>query len=79
MTSETGISSTDWKPIETAPKDQEFLVWHRGRIRQVQLFDGPTLSASTVVDSVYGRIWRATYWMPLPNPPPNEIDQCAQN
>ncbi len=60
---------SDWQQIETAPKDGEFLVMHQGRIRQVSLYGGPHSLSSTVIDAVAGRMWNATHWMPLPEPP----------
>ena len=60
----------EWQPIETAPWDGEFLVWHRDRIRQVQRYTAPlSQDDGVVIDSMAGRIWVATHWMPLPEAP----------
>lgn len=61
-----------WQPIETAPKDADFLVWHRGRIRHVQRYVAPTFTDDWVIDPVVGRMWSAKYWMPLPAPLPGD-------
>jgi hypothetical protein len=60
-----------WQPIETAPQDEEFLVWHRQQIRQVRLYKalGDVVPHNTVIDPWAGRMWVATHWMPLPDPP----------
>jgi hypothetical protein len=60
-----------WQPIATAPKDADFLVWHRDRIRQVTLYGGGPdfLDPGTVIDATAGRMWVARHWIPLPEPP----------
>jgi hypothetical protein len=63
-----------WQPISTAPKDSEFLVWHRGSIRQVQLYDSLHTLPNAVIDPLSGRIWGATHWMPLPSPPSQDSE-----
>lgn len=56
-----------WQLIETAPKEGDFLVWHRERIRQVCLYNGPDIiPAGTVIDAMAGRMWVATHWHPMP-------------
>lgn len=61
--------TTGWQPIATAPKDQEFLVWHIDRIRQVQLYNGPLSNSDMVIDQVAGRMWASATWRPIPEPP----------
>ena len=58
----------EWQPIETMPKDEKFDVWSDefGRITNCSNFNG------SIWDSSYPnsrRIYDATHWMPLPEPP----------
>jgi hypothetical protein len=61
---------TDWKPINTAPKHGDYLVWqpaHKsGRLM---------LSPRMVFKSDAGHVREATFWMPLPAPPKDGSDE----
>lgn len=70
----------EWRPIETAPKDEltNFLVYWENDLNakvivQVSWFEGylypDHLGCAIDYDS---RITGATHWMPLPNPPTQE-------
>jgi len=50
---------SEWQPIETAPKDQEILVWAHGIGQWVSKFAWWDCGAHR----------KPTHWMPLPEPP----------
>lgn len=52
-------------PINEAPKDAPFLVWHAGEWRIVVLYVG--VLGDDIVRCVFtNQIWGATCWWPLP-------------
>ncbi len=65
----------NWKPIETAPKDQEFLAavkTDEGYTFEVAaLTDHGAVQATNDCEPFFCRSWycEATHWMPLPEPP----------
>lgn len=61
------LSSPTCQPIETAPKDGEFLAPNvHGDWMRVQRFDHPTRSANAVICRRIGKWWTVNVWMPLP-------------
>jgi hypothetical protein len=64
-------ASREWRPIETAPKDGAFLVYHGGAAGpRIMVSDGRMLALSRLRDTpghLSGQHW--THWMPLPDPP----------
>ena len=69
------VNEDGWLPISQAKSGVEFIVFHRGEYRIVQLHhDRDTaidafLPPGTVVDPRVGRMWTATEWHPLPAAP----------
>jgi hypothetical protein len=69
------IDVDQWRPIETAPADEQILLWHPGSKYQER---GAVIGHMTAM-SFLGMIpvfgcttysqGDATHWMPLPNPP----------
>lgn len=62
-----------WRPIETAPKDGTFVL--------TALESGYLLVLQYCANNYWRRhvmddkgLWNPTHWMPLPNPPTNEIE-----
>ena len=62
---------TDWKPIETAPKDgTEVLVWGYGQMSVAKFISGVHGEWKVYTsDGWYGYDSFPTHWMPLPKPP----------
>jgi hypothetical protein len=62
-----------WQPIETAPKDREFLVWNARRecFMQVRRDDWPN-GDIRVIEPRLGLMLASKRWMPLPAPPASE-------
>lgn len=67
---------SDWQPIETAPKDGQFLVtdWKPGDVwaHAIELVNAPFRPDGRIFNQNSGNYsapgaW--TYWMPLPAPP----------
>lgn len=62
--------SSPWQPIETAPKDEEVILFFPERIEQNKYgsWKNPTcaIAASIGIGRAYGS---ASHWMPLPNKP----------
>ena len=79
MSDSTNFTTSEWLPIDTAPKDGD----------KVLLFS--TVSDAEYIDIAYwdGRNWivvgsgtkadgiggKSTHWMPLPQPPAQEVTQ----
>ena len=58
------LAATQWRPIETAPKDgTHILAFHNGSIWTVWWSDTQMWHDSNDYD------YRPTHWMPLPKPP----------
>lgn len=62
--------ASDWRPIETAPKDQdtEVLIWNGYQMGVARWCD----TMWVVEDIIYaddGLAAAPTHWMPLPEPP----------
>lgn len=80
---------TDWKPIETAPKDRAILLAFRdesgigvvfvdcGKWHDDKCARKPKPHWSTATGDIFGRVWSrsAQYlgWMPLPDPPKESV------
>ena len=73
---------SDWKPIETAPKDGTIIIAyspHDGRVRTMQ-FDSheyrkrpqPHWRATNNFGIMWDMERQPTHWMPLPEPPKTE-------
>lgn len=71
------MSSPDWQPIETAPKDMsDIIVWGPDVPTQTAYWapdwygdkSKPGWMASNL-DEEYGAFIHPTHWMPLPEPP----------
>lgn len=61
---------SDWKPIETAPKDTAILVAYQSReIELIGADDNDYDWQPCPPGQKQGGIDRPTHWMPLPNPP----------
>lgn len=58
---------SEWRPIATAPKDEEILVYE-GRTGQIEIVDWSDIEEGKWLSRDYDRI-EATHWMPLPAPP----------
>lgn len=63
---------TEWQPIETAPRDEQFLAWHpNGEVifvcHHLRASAGGGLGAAW--DSTPLEEGEVTHWMPLPEPP----------
>lgn len=59
-----------WQPIETAPKQDPFLVWRESNktVCEVTRFDAFGRD-DQVIEPFSGKFWKARYWMPKPAPP----------
>ncbi len=67
---------SDWRTIDSAPKDgTPFLVWRESNntVCQVQHFDAFGRD-DQVIEPYSGKFWKATHWMPLPSPPGSDHD-----
>ena len=69
------VSSPDWQPIETAPKDATILVVCAA-LPNNKTFAGRRDVLPVYVDddghfdpNPENEFWRVTHWMPLPEPP----------
>jgi hypothetical protein len=62
---------SEWKPIETAPRDQDFLVYLRnGYIARGRYVNGRHFAADSFGPSgARASDPTPTHWMPLPEPP----------
>ena len=63
-----------WQPISTAPKDQAILIWDGSEVVSAEFLRGPGgefAGWDWVQHSDSGRVtsFKATHWMPLPEPP----------
>lgn len=75
------ISKSYWKPIETAPKDRDILLWNGdeyciGWWETAKEFNEPfndwckgDAGAGTGYDCGFDRVHNPTHWMPLPPAP----------
>lgn len=60
----------DWQPIETAPKDREFLAAVPGPRGNGYLLIVGKVNDGGLLASIPGRwSYEPTHWMPLPEPP----------
>ena len=59
----------DWLPIDSAPKDSEFIVWQESHKRVVTVTRMDAMGPDAVIEPYAGKWWRATHWRPLPAPP----------
>lgn len=66
---------SEWQPIESAPKDGDFLAWHSGDISRVRRFD---MGPRSVVNGMRGRWWNENWWMPLPPDPPTALRPTSE-
>lgn len=70
---------TDWRPIETAPKEQNVLVWSRyidvSIARKVGRYWTGVVDGRLAIDNQtdfgtnYIELDPVTHWMPIPEPP----------
>jgi len=67
---------SDWQPIETAPKDGEFLAYDPiAKKHDICHWEGSLGCFQVQCDGIFGPEedefdgTRATHWQPLPNPP----------
>jgi hypothetical protein len=60
----------EWQPIETAPKNGDFLIFFTtGYISVGRLFSGKYLAADSFGASRKNMQPEPSHWMPLPKPP----------
>jgi hypothetical protein len=66
----------DWRPIETAPKSEEWIWGIRGKIPYVMAWDEDdgcwftfNRAYEDIVQKHTKKPWAPTHWMPIPNPP----------
>ena len=72
---------TEWKPIETAPRDgTEFLAFYPKTLYGPAAFYIVSLGADDPTNvmiekrNIYNQSCHPTHWMPLPNPPKEKTD-----
>ena len=58
-----------WQPIETAPRDGKLIVVYTKGFIDIAFWNGPLGYWETLA---FYESKRATHWMPLPEPPPEE-------
>lgn len=58
----------NWQPIETAPKDGEYILVYAGRVTVAWFSDGEWLDGMNH-DGYEHETHSPTHWMPLPPPP----------
>lgn len=57
---------SEWLPIESAPKDEKFLVEnYSGDTVLVELYENPFGDKNTVIDWHTGKWWTVNKYMPL--------------
>ena len=64
---------SEWRDIETAPKDVEVLLWVKVAVGSPLVVQGCWYFDKYIDDSGWidtnGTIWPVSHWMPLPEPP----------
>ena len=65
---------SDWKPIETAPKDGTNILVYDGKYIRTATWEGDRWNSVDLQEFYY----KITYWMPLPEPP-KKTHYCVQH
>ncbi|MET3232203.1 UNVERIFIED_ORG: hypothetical protein ABIC54_004408 [Burkholderia sp. 1263] len=60
---------SEWKPIETAPAEGQFLVYMPGEKRQPIQVAKWHQNMKTIGNQFHFDMEQPTHWMPLPEPP----------
>jgi hypothetical protein len=71
--SDKGPNMSEWRPIETAPKEGDFLAYIAyGYITRGRMIQGKWFAADSLGDGGRNKDTNPTHWMPLPEPPTAE-------
>lgn len=64
---------SEWRPIDTAPKDGAFFMAYRPRVKGpcVVFYEGSL--PGMVCEPESGKTWIASHWIPLPDPPDGDV------
>lgn len=64
--------TSEWQPIETAPKDRPIIVSNGEAVGEAQYHEsaeGWWWAGYHPTDASDGCVWQPAHWMPLPAPP----------
>lgn len=75
------VQAPQWRPIETAPRDQRVLVWSGAELYAAHWAKNPFTDDEAWIIAEWGdkgeqALVRPTHWMPLPLPPAPEAEDA---